>query len=288
MELLRTVSLRGVYVILLLALASSANASFFDPFSTTTLDPAWQVVEFTGSRVYGYTSPANHYSLSDRAGYLRYMLDPMTHGDGFWNGFQTTYGQHSCCNHDPGVELRREITGEYWELEAQADFYMPYTNGRGLDLNVYFGDGNYGTYLLRFHQGRDVNGYYNGIFLIDGSADPPFYGPHLADSAYFYDLYAPPETSVYLRLQRNGGELTASRSVDGLVWDTAFIYDLGHELDGLNQTLVITGLSWFNAAGSYADWDYVSLTNTPEPGSLWLLALGGVLLAVRRISRRSA
>ncbi len=38
---------------------------------------------------------------------------------------------------------------------------------------------------------------------------------------------------------------------------------MGSQLDGLQQRLVIVGLSWFNPVGSYADYDYVSLATPP-------------------------
>src|SRR6185436_15090741 len=40
---------------------------------------------------------------------------------------------------------------------------------------------------------------------------------------------------------------------------------MGTQLDGLTQRVVITGLSWFNTGGSYADYDYVSVTPTNQP-----------------------
>jgi hypothetical protein len=47
---------------------AAGSQGFAEEFSLPTLDPAWEVVEFTGSRVYGYSSPANHYSLTDNPG----------------------------------------------------------------------------------------------------------------------------------------------------------------------------------------------------------------------------
>jgi hypothetical protein len=71
--------------------------------------------------------------------------------------------------------------------------------------------------------------------------------------------------TFYYRLERSGGELTALWSQDNLTWNTAFSRDMGSQLNGLTQTVVITGLSWFNPAGSYADWDYVTVTPTVVP-----------------------
>jgi hypothetical protein len=40
---------------------------------------------------------------------------------------------------------------------------------------------------------------------------------------------------------------------------------MGNALDGLEQQVVITGICWFVPAGSYADWDYVSVIPTVIP-----------------------
>jgi hypothetical protein len=68
---------------------------FFDDFDSPTLDPAWQVVEYHGPFVYGYPPPANRYSFTDNPGFLSYSLTPMTHFDGFMNGYQLSHRFHS-------------------------------------------------------------------------------------------------------------------------------------------------------------------------------------------------
>lgn len=244
-------------------LFTAALTGFAEEFSSSTLDPAWEVVEFTGSRVYGYASPANHYSLTANPGRLRYYLDPMTHWDGFAYGFQTSVGLHSCCNHDPGVELRRAFDGEQWLLEAAADHFLPYTNGRGLTLDVYFGDGNVGTYSVQFQRGRDVNQNYLRILLARRTGSDPWNYPNLEDMGVAYPLYGSDNSSLSYRLERNGGDLTATWSEDGgATWNTAWTHSLSSALSGLEQRVIITGLSWFNTGGSFADWDYVRLTPT--------------------------
>ena len=49
--------------------ADVLELGFNEEFDSPTLDPAWHVVEFTGTRSYDYTSPANHFSLSDSPGH---------------------------------------------------------------------------------------------------------------------------------------------------------------------------------------------------------------------------
>jgi len=69
-------------------------------------------------------------------------------------------------------------------------------------------------------------------------------------------------TTYQFRLQRTGGVLAASWSNDGSTWTTGWTHDFGTALVGLQQRVVFGGLTWFNPAGSYADWDYVRLTPT--------------------------
>jgi hypothetical protein len=59
--------------------------------------------------------------------------------------------------------------------------------------------------------------------------------------------------------------LTVYWSDDGSVWNTAWSYDLGTALDGLEQRAVIAGICWFYPGGSYADWDYISVTSPVLP-----------------------
>lgn len=241
-------------------LSATAPEGFFENFDGPGLDPQWLLFSSTGPRVYGYTSPPNHYSLTDNPGHLRYYLDPMTHFDGFLNNYQPTYGYHSCCSHDAGLEFHRLFSGENWVLEAKADFYMPYTNGRAFDLRIYFGDGGQDTYYVVIEYIRDVNQAHTRMMLVHQ------YGPTMAEYtrleeiSEIYDLYVPATMVKYFRAQREAGQITVQLSNDGVLWTDFFSRDLGAALDGKSQRLVLVGHSWFNTAGSYADWDYVKLT----------------------------
>ncbi len=76
---------RLVFVCAMLAvcLPALAQTSFYDDFNSPALDPAWTVVSYTGTRSYGFTTPANSYSLTASPGNLRYSLEAMTHEWGF-------------------------------------------------------------------------------------------------------------------------------------------------------------------------------------------------------------
>ena len=240
----------------------SPELAFCDGFDSPTLDPAWQVVAFTGARVYGYTSPANHISLVDNPGHLRYYVDEMTYALGFLNNYQVHVAYY---NYDFGLELHRPFSGEQWTLDTKADYWLPYANGRGENVHVYFGDGGANTFVVQIQRYRDVAGSYNGMSI--GLLEK--FGPTLDDlttlESYvsYEDIYGPPASTYFYRLERNGSILTASWSPDGVAWTEAFSRDMGSQLDGLQQRVVITGLSWFNPVGSFADYDYVCLAAPP-------------------------
>ncbi len=254
------------------------SAGFAEEFSSATLDPAWEVRTYAGPvpRAHGFGLPANDFSLTANPGHLRYTLNPMTHYDGYLNNYQTTFSFHSCCNHDAGLELHRAFGGEQWLLEARASYFMPFANGRLLDIRVYFGDGGANTIAVRFDRHRD------GPFPFGTPESAPVrvilqkkLGPSLADfyapgSVLEFEVVAPNPAGdqYYFRLERAGSVLTAMWSYDGAGWNTAFSRDMGIGLDGLDQRVVIAGLSWFVPAGSYADYDYVRLTPTVVPVSI--------------------
>lgn len=256
--------------------AHSTGTGFLEGFDSNVLGPEWTVVQtWPGgvSRAHGFTQPGNRYSLTDNPGSLRYLLDPMTHFDGFVNGYQTTSGEHSCCTHDAGLELHSDLDGTDWTLDAKATYFLPCTNGRAFDLRVYFGDGGPGTYFVTLQRSRDSGsgppGGHNFIHLslrrqtgtskssvLFIEAENPLYPGPFANCIVRGDDV----TEVWWRVERADGVLSAYWSLNGVDFDLGWIHDLEDALDGLPQTLVLTGLSWFNTGGSYADWDYVSLT----------------------------
>jgi hypothetical protein len=81
----------------------------------------------------------------------------------------------------------------------------------------------------------------------------------------YEDIFAGPDSTYFLRLERDGSVLTGSWSPDGVTWTQGWSRDLGSQLDDLQQRVVVTGLSWFNSANSYADYDYIRLQPLNEP-----------------------
>jgi MBG domain (YGX type)/Ig-like domain CHU_C associated len=246
--------------------ANNANAQFRDDFSSSTLDPAWTVVQtWPGGVPRHYSSsPGNHYSLTDNPGYLRFLLDPMTHPEGFQNNYESYISYYY---YDAGLEIHRTFSGDKWRFEAKGIFNLPYVNGRGFVLRLYFGTGGVGTYFVSIYRGADV--HWNGVFMNLKKKTGPAYDQNTELTTYqpigpwyYGDHSYPPPTPQYYRVERDGGVLTVYWSDDGAVWNTAFSYDLGTALDGLEQRVVIAGICWFLPNDSYADWDYVSVEST--------------------------
>lgn len=257
-----SVSLGGISTVTVLGELEGRGA-FNEEFNSAALDTAWHVYDFSGTRSNSLVSPANHFSLSDATGALRYYLDPMTHGDGFLNGYLTTSGQHSCCSHDPGQEVFRSLNGDQWILETKVTYFMPISNGRTLDIRVYFGDGGLNTYYAGFMRGRDTE--YNEIsaFIVrkDGPDPVDFtYLDRLPIRTYSYGGTEGDLAIIHYRIVRDGSMLRLLWSDNGSEWNGIVSRDLGAGLEGAAQRVTLTGLSWFNSVGSYAEYDYLRFT----------------------------
>ncbi len=246
--------------VLILAVPGMAETSFFDDFSSTTLDPMWQVVEYSGPfpRSEGQMAPANHYEMT--GGSLRYHVDPMTYREGFVNAYQTLTAYY---DYDPGLELHRSFEGDQWIFESRASYHIPASNHRGLGTRVYFGDGqsDVSTYCVDFWRWRDGSANAFVVHLIQ-------YEPSIQNKTCIEDHIVNLTTTddvFYSRLERCGGVLTALWSVDGSQWNTAFSVDMGDQLTGLDQRVVLAGSCWFHPVDSYADYDYVTVTSNSCP-----------------------
>ena len=270
---------------LLFALAPCALATVIDDEFNGTLNPAWQVVNGTRIAYPSSYGPANHYSMTDNPGYLRYYLDAMTHHDSF---VYNQPGYYSCCLHDPGLDIRMKLpNSDKWTIDAAADIYLINTNGRYFSFTTYFGDGGLGTYAERFSVARDLGPDWVIGTLEEHTIAPPDY-PWAAPIVNIETAYDLPDLARYeFRFSRDGGVLTAQYSVNGSDWILAFTQDMGTALNGLDQWVSISGVSWFVPAGSYADWDYVRYSDSvPEPSTLLMLLAGGVLVGAKRLLRR--
>ena len=246
---------------------NAASAGFYDDFSSPDLDPAWTVIPGARYLNTGYGLPVNDYSLTNNPGHLRYSLNPMSHQHGFLNGYQAAPPpeMNAYYGYDPGLEIYRPISGDHWLLETKVTYYLPCANGRLLNLFVYFGPGGTGTTAAGWGRGRDTDCSswgQNSLFAQIVSQPGTTAGDLQYESATESLPIGDPDLSTYyLRLERAGGLLTWSRSTDNVNWTMLFSRDFGTALDGLAQRVTIVGHSWFVPAGSYADYDYISLTS---------------------------
>ena len=250
--------------------AGQIESSFRDDFDQPQLASQWTLVPYSGAlpRAHGFNEPGNTYSLTARPGYLRYLLNHMTHEYGFVTGYRTTVpGEMSCCIHDAGLELHRPFTGERWIFETKIDSNLPFTNGRRFETRIYFGDGQPGTHFVSMLRYRDVgpNFYQIAVYRQDGTRMPHIV--RLVDSYVNRPASGPDQETGWFRVERNGGALSGSWSGDGTSWTPLFQTDMGAVLDGRPQRLVISGGGWFVLAG-HVDWDYVSLQSTGVAPSL--------------------
>lgn len=239
-------------------------SSFAESFSSPILDPAWVVVT-PGRVIAPLALPPNHFSLTERPGYLRYMIDPWTHHDGFFNGFAPTFGEHSCCAHNAGLELQRTFSGTHWRLETKVDFHMPFANGRALELRVYLGDGGVGTLAVAVGRGRDVNinRIHTQLRQQNGTTVSSVVSLKFAEEEF--GVFDGPANTAWFRIERIGTQLSASWSLDGSTWTQDWLYDAGSSLTATEQTVVLSGLMWSFLPLSYADWDYVNVAPSQIP-----------------------
>jgi len=243
---------------------AAAGTDFNEDFNSASLDPAWQVMSysFSGVRSHSITAPANHFDLTSNPGFLRYSLDPMTHNDSFWNGFVPMGPNQYNYTYDPGLVISRPLSGTYWNLEAKAQFNMPSSNGRSIGLNAYFGNGGVDTYEASFSRFGDIGTSIITMRLRHKTA--PTLGAN-GEGVEFVEIVSVPSVpseQYYFRLQRSGTTITAFWSTDGTTWNTAYTRDLGSAITGVAQNVAITGLSWFNPASSYGDFDYIHFKDT--------------------------
>jgi hypothetical protein len=240
-----------------------AATVFSDDFSGATLDPAWQVQPGLGT-----------YSLV--GGQLRY----------YGVGASAPYGWGS-----PSLALALPFTGTDWEIDIKATYNLYWLDSTGNSSG-----GQWGKIMVSFDPVSEYNDYsdisrridaWSGINELSASygstSAPGLLNPadatiqnNIADGTYWYQII------------RAGGLLTINISHDGANYQPALSVSLSNPSGSYNE-LLLSGAT-YTTVGSYTDYDYVSITAAPEPGT-WGIAVVGLLglnWFGRRLKRRGA
>jgi hypothetical protein len=233
-----------------------SSQSWAEEFSSPTLDSEWAVFQYSGERHNGQSSPANHFSLSERPGMFTYHVDPMTHGAA-WHDYQP-YFDDPYYFYDPGLEIARELGGKYWSLELRAEYFLPNViNAAYHEAAVHFGPaGTQGLHCAFDRFSNDDVSAGNDPAHNNFFADCMLNGTRISD---YFTEWAGLATHIArtIRFERDDENLSLSVGPDGGNMTEILSLTLPPEFRCAQQNLLITGAAWFYPQGSYADYDYV-------------------------------
>jgi hypothetical protein len=234
--------------------AAEGSISFREDFSEPVLDPAWTVTD---------TYPGHgYYSLTGNS--LRYYVQAWS------NGLDTpTVPDQWGYVYYPCMKLSRAFSGTDWTFETKVTYYMPYSNYRNLDMRISFGANEN---CINFSRGADCSP--GGVYW-SSTLDGVTHGGAFGSPDYGYNLY-------YFEVERKDKELTLLWSSDGQNWSSLYNTQMSDSTAQASQYVRLDGASWATPAGSYADYDYISVI--PEPATMALLGLGGLGLLRRKRS----
>jgi hypothetical protein len=237
-----------------------------EEFSSTSLDPAWTVWQYTGQRNNGLTSSANHFSLTTSPGALRYFVDPLTFAAPWINyepWFHNPYRWY-----DPGLELARPINGTEWSLDVKVSWYVPLVvNAAGFYVAVHLGvPGTTGfSVAVRRYSNDDFSGgaQSDNNFIWAYAMEPSEPGVSRFDQEPDVAIQAElaPTITRFIRFRRRNADLTVFLSTDGVVWPPTFSTTIPEDFRCAAQRVLLSGEAWAVPNGSYADYDYIRLEN---------------------------
>jgi hypothetical protein len=235
-----------------------------EDFSTSVLDPSWQVMPGLGS-----------YSLTDNPGHLRYYFQgPLAHGDG-WMGIPNPGAW------TPSLTLVRPFEGDTWILRAKVTYNIRWSFVSDPPPYNYY-DGSTGAQyqFLFIAFGEGINDY-----LRIGRGTDKWYGTNILDAMLVSNgvgiasngaLLAPDDIPLdenglwqwlrhtyWYEVVRNGQEITFRYSYDGTNYIDVFSTSLSTPV-GATQKVIISAGVWATA-GSYADWDYIYVESSIIP-----------------------
>jgi hypothetical protein len=232
----------------------TAPVSWADELDSGMLAPEWTVWEYGGPRNNGQVSPANRVSFGDSPGMLRYIVEPMTY---YASASDYAPFQGTPYIYDPGLELSRAVTGERWTLDTKVSWHVPTpVNSAGFQVGVHLGPpgtAGFDCRVMRYsNSSSPVPSSNNYIYAECGPTGGSVVGP----------VQVPVVDDIvrHVRITRDDTALGIELSADGVTFESVATATLPDEIRCDPQVLQISGEAWFTPAGSYADYDYVRLT----------------------------
>jgi len=225
---------------------AEGSIGFREDFSEPVLDPAWTVTD---------TYPGHgYYSLTGNS--LRYYIQAWSQAvDTPTPPNEWGYVYYPC------MKLSRSFSGTDWTFETKVTYYMPYSNGRFLVMQVFLALPGSADWLqtqygaITFYRNADLSpGSMNWVGDIDGIIQRGT----LPISGTSYDTY-------YFRIVRKDKELTLLWSSDGQTWLGLYNTEMSDQTAELSQYVRLGGISWATPAGSYADYDYIHVEPSVIP-----------------------
>lgn len=236
-----------------------ADSAFYEDFASPKLSPKWGVFQWQQPNVYNYPN-FGRYSLTDNPGHLRYYLDPISSQAYLWGYLPLFSGWYWFY---PSLEFSRIFRGDTWQMETKITYFLPDgANGRGFDLVICFDADRDPETSLVIHRAKDIRPGSSTLLvqLLDRGVIKEINNQCLSPK----DSLGVNSYTYVFRIARARDRIKVDLSDDlGDSFRTVLRGSLRSDLAGLPQLLLFTGDSWFVPAGSYADWDYVSLKFEP-------------------------
>ena len=235
--------------------SAGLSQGFEEHFTNSTfsaLDPAWQLIDGLGTG-----------SLTDNPGHLRvHMQGPRAHAEGWMADTPHSSWTPSDC-------LVRQFEGKYWVLRAKARYRLRYpgTGSQVSKMYIAFSDDIH----VQFYRGCDE--WYSVNHL---RAHITENGVELAGGDHFISVYDTVtdgwlDYTYWFEIVRNDQTLSLNYSTNGISFQQAASATFTAELS-VTQKLAIGSTVW-TTAGSYADFDYITLEDTSaEPFSHFIPA----------------
>lgn len=236
---------------------------FADEFDQPVLNEAWQVFEWKGPSIYKFKQ-FGRFTLIDNPGRLRYYLTPASLAPNYLHNFIPVY-DHWCNWFYPSLEIMRPFAGEEWVLSSQVTYHMvDGANGRGFSILLYFGPEIDTKTALLIER-------YKEFSLRPADASEMFIrftdkGEIVAEKARIIsprDTIGISQFTYHFQIIRRKANIRVLLSDDGRNFQEVFSCRLPERILQYQQWSSLSGVSWFNPARSYADWDYVRLEPLP-------------------------